>query len=328
MGRVTRGLLFLLAAALVLAGGVLAWGYARFSSPGPLRTPTTVIVEPGAGLDAIADTLTRAGIVSDRLVFRWGARITGAHSRLRAGEYAFPAAITPQDVLALLESGRVVVRRLTVAEGLTAVQVVAQLAATEGLQGALDVSPGEGTLLPETYHYSWGDSRQVMLARISDGMEETLGRLWAARAEGLPFETRRGALILASIVEKETALPEERARIAAVFVNRLRRGMRLQSDPTVVYALTRGRGPLKRALTGADLEFPSPYNTYLVSGLPPGPICNPGRAFIAAVLDPAQTDELYFVADGGGGHVFARTLEEHNRNVAKWRKIKKERKAE
>ena len=316
-------LLWLAPAAAVVVGGVLAWGYARLTAPGPLEVPTTVIVAPGAGLDDIVRLLARAGVVGDTFALRWGARLTGAHKRLRAGEYAFPAGVSPAQVLAIVESGKVVVRRLTVAEGLTSAQVASQLAAAEGLDGAIQVLPGEGTLLPETYHFSRGDGRADILRRMADGMIETLHRLWAGRASDLPLETPGAALILASIVEKETAVASERARIAAVFINRLRRGMRLQSDPTVAYGLTAGRGTLERALTHADLAAPSPYNTYLIDGLPPGPICNPGRAAIAAVMRPAVTDELYFVADGSGGHVFARSLAEHNRNVAKWRSLKK-----
>ncbi|MCH8835131.1 MAG: endolytic transglycosylase MltG, partial [Proteobacteria bacterium] len=226
-------------------------------------------------------------------------------------------------VVALLQSGKTVVRRLTVAEGLTTTQVLAQLNRTEGLAGDLPSPPGEGTLLPETYHFSYGERRDAMVARMRAAMDETLARLWDSRAPGLPLKSPREALILASIVEKETALPEERSRIAAVFLNRLGKGMRLQSDPTVAYALTGGRGPLGRPLSRADLKTPSPFNTYLIDGLPPGPVSNPGRAAMAAVLDPVATEDFYFVADGTGGHVFARTLGEHNRNVVRWRKFQK-----
>jgi UPF0755 protein len=280
-----------------------------------------MVVERGAGLDAISAALADAGIVADPFVFRWGARLSGAAKHLRAGEFAFPAGVSPRRVLAILESGKAVVRRLTVAEGLTTAQVAVQVRRAEGLSGDIGVVPEEGALLPETYHFSWGDGRAAILRRMVDGMDQALGELWAGRDPDLPLKTPRDALVLASIVEKETGLAVERARIAGVFVNRLRRGMRLQSDPTVAYGMTAGSGDLGRPLSRADLARPSPYNTYLIGGLPPGPICNPGRAAIAAVVHPEATDALYFVADGSGGHVFARTLAEHNRNVARWRRL-------
>ena len=319
--RIVYGLLVL----AVIFGGILTWGTAEYARPGPLGAAKTVVVPRGAGLDAIAEELTRAGVLADPLVFRLGARLTGADKRLRAGEYAFAAGVSPRQTVALLESGRTVVRRLTVAEGLTTAEIIAQLRVTGGLDGDLGPLPAEGTLLPETYHFSFGDARRAIVGRMAKAMKTILADAWAARSPGLPLETPGSALILASIVEKETAVPQERARIAGVFINRLRRGMKLQSDPTVIYGLTGGKGPLGRLLTHADLRTPSPYNSYLIDGLPPSPISNPGRASIAAVLNPARTDELYFVADGSGGHVFARTLDEHNRNVARLRKWRSER---
>jgi UPF0755 protein len=325
MGRIAQRLILLLFFLVIVIAGAGAWVYAQFVRPGPLAGRTTVIVPRGAGVDAIADDLYRAGIITRPLPFRLAARLTGAARDLRAGEYAFPPAISPRDALALLRSGKTVIRRLTVAEGMTTAQTLSQLALTDGLKGAVDSPPGEGALLPETYHFSYGDGRQAMVVRMAKAMDETLAALWTSRVPGLPLKTPREAVILASIVEKETAVPEERQRIAAVFINRLRKRMRLQSDPTVVYGLTAGSGPLGRSLTHADLKAPSLFNTYLIDGLPPGPICNPGRASVAAVLNPAVTNELYFVADGSGGHVFARTLAEHNRNVARWRRLQKKR---
>jgi UPF0755 protein len=322
MGRlmVRLGLVFMAAAAAIVA--VFLWGTARFVQPGPLIAPTTVIVPRGLGLEEIAALLSREGVIENPLLFTIGVRLSGGDRMLRAGEYAVPAAVSPRELMRLLQSGETVVRRLTVVEGLTAAQVLSRIAATEGLVGPLPESPGEGRMLPETYHFSYGHDRGAMVSRMVRAMDETLGELWAGRAPGLPFGTRDEALVLASLIEKETGRDDERARIAAVFVNRLKKGMRLQADPTVVYALTDGTGPLDRPLTRADLEVDHPYNTYVVDGLPPGPIANPGRASIAAALNPAESNELYFVADGNGGHVFAKTLEEHNRNAARWRQTR------
>ena len=255
------------------------------------------------------------------LIFALGTRLFAGGRPLRAGEYRFPAGVSARAAMQRMLDGDSMQRRLVVAEGLTAVEVLALVAAAEGLEGEAPPA-AEGALLPETYFYSWGDERAPLVARMAAAMRETLAGLWAARAPGLPLDSAEAALTLASIVEKETALAAERPRVAAVFLNRLRRGMPLQSDPTVIYALTGGDGALDRPLLRADLAAPSPYNTYLNAGLPPGPIANPGRASIAAVLQPAETRELYFVADGQGGHAFAETLDEHNRNVAAWRKLR------
>ncbi len=212
----------------------------------------------------------------------------------------------------------------TLAEGLTSHEIVALVEQAEALEGAVEAVPSEGSLLPETYHYARGDRRGDLVVRMSRARDELLRVLWPGRAPNLPVATPEHAVVLASIVEKETGVAGERPLVASVFVNRLQKGMRLQSDPTVVYGLTGGTGPLGRALTRKDLQAPSPNNTYLNRGLPPGPIANPGRAALEAVLNPAQTAFLYFVADGSGGHAFAKTLAEHNRNVAKWRKFQKQ----
>ena len=323
-GRWFVRLLALAVVGLTMVGGAAAYFGVLLSREGPLAEATTLVIPRGASVDEIAARLEAAGIVEDAGVVALAQRLLGRARPLRAGEFAFPPRVGARAALAIIQSGETVVRRLTVPEGLTVAQTLALVAATEGLTGRIDSAPAEGTLLPETYHYGWGDDATDMVARMRRAMVDTIDALWPARAADLPLATREDAVILASIVERETALVEERPRVAAVFVNRLRRGMRLQSDPTVVYGLTNGQGPLGRPLSRADLRSTHPYNTYVVRGLPPGPIANPGRASIEAVLNPLATDELYFVADGSGGHVFALTLAEHNRNVARWRRVQRE----
>ena len=321
MGRTHKILFFFLTVLIVAGSGAMYWGNAEFKQPGPLATERIVVIERGASTTAIARDLNRAGVLTNSLVFRLAVRLSGAGKPLKAGEYAFPARISPESVLELLRSGRTVVRRVTFAEGLSTVEMLSQLARTPGLIGNVSIYPGEGTLLPETYHFSYGDKRRDILRRMTKAMQDLVANLWNNRDEGLPLKSPGEALVLASIVEKETALAVERPRIAAVFINRLNKGMRLQSDPTVVYGLIDGKHPLGRKLLVADLKKPSPFNTYVINGLPPSPISNPGAAALEAVLRPAKSQEIYFVADGSGGHVFSKTLAEHNRNVAKWRKL-------
>lgn len=311
-------LLSLLAVLVLCAIGAGAWGYRVFERPGPGDETVLVVIPPGSGVSGIAGRLEQAGAIDQRFVFAMGARLLRGRS-LRAGEYEIPAHASAHAIVDLLASGKTYVRRLTVPEGLTTAEALEVVLAAEGLSGQIAQQPGEGELLPETYHYSYGDGRGVVVARMVASMQRTLAELWERRAPGLPLATPREALILASIVEKETGLASERARVAGVFINRLRAGMRLESDPTVVYALSRGGVPLGRPLVRADLDVEDPYNTYRNAGLPPGPIANPGRAALAAALSPAATDELYFVADGEGGHRFARTYAEHLKNVALYR---------
>ncbi|MBP5857104.1 endolytic transglycosylase MltG [Marivibrio halodurans] len=313
-------LTLLLVSVLAVAGGY--WGWERFTEPGPLNEARSVVVPNGAGVRAIADRLASAGVIGRPEIFILAARVTGMHASLKAGEFAFDPAMSQRAVLEKLVSGDTVDRFVTVPEGLTSMEIVALLRAEPGLSGAIDEVPPDGTLLPETYHYELDADRAAILERMRVAMDQTLTGLWETRAPNLPFENPRQAVTLASIVEKETGVAGERPMVAGVFVNRLRRGMRLQSDPTVVYALTEGAGALGRMLTRRDWKLDHPYNTYQIDGLPPGPIANPGRAALAAVLDPAETKALYFVADGSGGHAFAETLKEHNRNVAKWRRVR------
>ena len=313
-----------LAAALVLfvcAGAVGWWGYRAFEKPGPSSEAVLVVIPSGVGVAGIAQRLQQAGVIERRFVFETGARLLYQRS-LRAGEYEIPAHASAHAIADLLASGKTYVRRLTVPEGLTVAEALEIVGTAEALSGQVTRQPGEGELLPETYNYSYGDKRDAVVARMADAMRRTLAELWEKRAPNLPYATPREALIMASIVEKETGVDAERARVAGVFVNRLRQGMRLESDPTVVYALSRGGEPLGRPLTRKDLETDDPYNTYRNAGLPPGPIANPGRAALVAVLSPMATEELYFVADGQGGHRFARTYAEHLKNVARYRALR------
>lgn len=315
--RLVGVLLALLAAA---AAGFALRGWQDFNAPGPLAEERRVVVPKGAGLARLAAQLAEEGVLGHPLAFRVFVTLDGAQNRLMAGEYDFPAGVSAASVRDRLLAGRTVVRRLTVPEGLTTAAVLDLVRSAEGLSGE-PPEAGEGRLLPETYHYSYGDSRPDMVARMQRAMDEALARLFRDRRAGSPLKSETELLTLASIVEKETGVSAERAEIAGVFVNRLRRGMRLQTDPTVIYALTGGRRALGRPLTRADLRTDHPYNTYRVHGLPPGPIANPGLAALEAAARPAETDALYFVADGAGGHLFARTIREHNRNVARYRKL-------
>jgi UPF0755 protein len=237
----------------------------------------------------------------------------------------FPAHVSPRDAAALIVSGRTHQRRVTIPEGLTVKQVMTLVTQIEGLEGDIPPSLPEGSLLPDTWFYSWGDSREAMIDRQRRAMQRLLQDQWSRRAPGSPLRNLQEALVLASIVEKETGIAAERPRVAAVYLNRLKRGMRLQADPTVVYGITQGAGPLDRPISRADLENPHAWNTYVHAGLPPTPIANPGRASIEAVLRPAASDELFFVADGTGGHAFARTAAEHERNVQRLRAIERAR---
>ena len=247
---------------------------------------------------------------------------------MKAGEYEFPAEASISQVLSILRSGRAIIHKVTVPEGWTSAQVVERVNAHEALIGEIEDIPPEGTILPDTYVFQRGVERNVLLARMRDAQAALIDDLWEERASDLPFDTPEEAVILASIVEKETAVAEERQEVAAVFVNRLRRGMRLQSDPTIIYGITNGEQALDRPIRRSDIDEETPYNTYRIDGLPPTPIANPGRESIAAVLQPGSTDHLYFVADGTGGHAFARTLDEHNENVRRWRQMEREARAE
>ena len=311
------------AAAALVAFAVVAFIVIdRFDGPGPLQSDTVIYIDPGTSMGDIARKLAADGVIEDSVVFRLGVRLLRVERELKAGEYLFPATVSMRGVVDILLSGKTVMRRLTIPEGVASAEAAALIEAAGGLVDNISAIPAEGSLLPETYHYERGDKRNELVARMQESMRDTLTELWSLRDQSIPIKTPEEAVILASIVEKETGVPDERPIVASVFINRIRAGMRLQSDPTVVYGITNGTAPLGRPLTRNDLQTPSPYNTYLIDGLPPGPIANPGREAIKAVLNPAATEYLYFVASGNGGHVFAKTLDEHNGNVAKWRKLK------
>ena len=329
MGAFVKTMLRWLAGAfsfVLVVAVVAAWFGVELQRPGPLTEDKTLVIPRGQGVGAIAHILAEAGAIRWAPLFEAAAglaRLKGGHE-VRAGEYLVAKGASILDIFEQMRHGRTVVHRFGVVEGTTAAQVVAALRAEPALSGEIAEVPEDGTLLPDTYYFSLGDGRAAQLQRMRAAMTATLAELWPGRAAGLPLESQAAAVVLASIVEKETALPAERARIAGVFYNRLATGMRLQSDPTVIYALTGGKGPLGRPLTQADWHFESPYNTYQVEGLPPKPIGNPGRASLAAVLNPEHHEYLYFVADGSGGHAFAKTLAEHNHNVAHWRQVQRD----
>lgn len=320
---IVSSFVMILGVAAAAIAAYLVWQ--SYGAPGPLGDQRTVIIPRGSSVDDIADLLAREGVISNAYVFRIVTRIEGMSGRMRSGEFAFAAAATPRAVAEQIAAGRTVVRRLTIPEGLTTFQVLQIIRQAEGLDGEVTSTPQEGELLPETYFYSWGDSRERFVQRLRRTMTETLNELWNGRARDLPLRGPTDAVILASIVEKETALQAERPRVAAVYLNRLRRGIKLEADPTVIYGITQGRATLDRPLSRADLQQRTQWNTYVIEGLPPTPIANPGRAALQAVLRPAQSDELFFVADGNGGHLFARTLQEHNANVARLRELERQR---
>ncbi len=317
---------FLVVLAL-LGAGVLGAGYIwlnnHFQSSVILAEEKVVEIPSGSGVATIAALLAREGVIENPLTFRLMLRLKRLDKQLKAGEFRFLPGVTPAQVVNILRGGKTVLYNITFPEGLTSVEMISLLNAQQGLDEVVMQVPPEGSILPETYSYHKGMKRQDIVVRMKEHMQETLMALWEKRQPGLPLKTPQEALVLASIVEKETGVSSERAKVAGVFINRLEKRMRLQTDPSVVYGITLGQVALGRPLSRKDLKTPTPYNTYTNYGLPPTPICNPGRASLEAVLNPDKTDALYFVADGSGGHAFAKTLNEHNRNVARWRRLER-----
>lgn len=315
----------------IVLGGTFVVARREFNAPGPLAADKSVVIERGASTEEIVDLLDREGVIA-RPTFFWIALLArdiqskfvsdeSKKLRAKAGEYLFRRQVTMAEVIDILSSGRSVEHTITIPEGLTSEQVVERLKENDLLTGEVSQVPAEGSLLPETYKINRGTPREALLARMQREQRRVLQDVWNRRAKDLPLRAPRELVVLASIVEKETGRADERNRVAGVFFNRLAKNMKLESDPTIVYGLVGGKASLGRGITRAEITRPTPYNTYVITGLPPGPIANPGKAALEATANPSRTKDLFFVADGTGGHAFAETLEQHNRNVQRWRQI-------
>jgi len=327
MTGLRKYIILLLTGSVAFAALFFYLGYRSFHETGPASQNVIYILPKGQGVIRTAWELERRGLVTSSNIFKLGVKLSGLERRLQAGEYNIPAHSSMLDILMILSGGKVIQHRLTIIEGWTSWQITDYLANIDNLTGRITDLPREGSILPDTYQYVRNTSRHALIRRMQMRQLDFLDRAWDKRAANLPFISAREAVILASIVEKETAKPEERAHIAGVFINRLRKNMRLQSDPTVIYGLDR-RGSLNRTISKSDLKSDNPYNTYRVRGLPPTAIDHPGREAIEAVLHPLESNDLYFVADGSGGHAFSATLRQHRKNVRNWRRIKKKKKLE
>lgn len=310
----------------IALGGALYYGLSTFSEKGPTTVNSNFIVKPGWGVGDISRGLEASGLISDARVFQYVTKSYLRNRTLKAGEYEIKAGASMKEIVELMESGKSILYSVTLPEGLTVQQIFDRLRADPVLDGDLPAKmPDEGTLRPDTYKFTRGAKRSEIVAQMKAAQTKLVDDLWAKRSPELFIKTKEQFVTLASIVEKETGKPDERTLVASVFLNRLEKKMRLQSDPTVIYGIFGGEGkPSDRPIYQSDLKKLTPYNTYVIDGLPPGPICNPGRAALEAVANPSKTNDLYFVADGTGGHVFAATLEEHNANVRKWRQVEEQ----
>jgi UPF0755 protein len=310
---------------MIGVGGAYVYGKQKIEAPGPLQEDKIVNIPPRAGMTDIADILQREGVIdNNRWAFIGSVFALKARSELKPGEYSFQKNASLRDVIGTMVEGKVVQHAITVPEGLTSEQIVARLSDSDIFSGAVKEMPREGTLLPETYKFPRGTTRDQVIQRMQQTQKRVLAEIWERRNPDIPVKTPQQLVTLASIVEKETGKADERSRVAAVFVNRLRQKIKLQSDPTIIYGLVGGKGTLGRPIKRSEIQQPSPYNTYVVDGLPPGPIANPGRASLEAAANPARTRDLFFVADGTGGHAFTETYDQHQKNVAKLRAMEKQ----
>jgi UPF0755 protein len=310
---------------MIGTGAAYVYGKQKIEAPGPLQEDKIVNIPPRAGMTDIADILQREGVIdNNRWAFIGSVFALKARSELKPGEYAFQKNASLRDVIGTMVEGKVVQHAVTIPEGLTSEQIVARLSDNDIFAGAVKEMPREGTLLPETYKFPRGTTRDQVIQRLQQAQKRVLAEIWERRNPDIPIRTPDQLVTLASIVEKETGKADERSRVAAVFVNRLRQRIKLQSDPTIIYGLVGGKGTLGRPIKRSEIQQPSPYNTYVVDGLPPGPIANPGRASLEAAANPARTRDLFFVADGTGGHAFTETYDQHQKNVAKLRTMEKQ----
>jgi UPF0755 protein len=310
---------------MVGVGGTYIYGKQKIEAPGPLKEEKVVNIPSRAGMTDIADVLQREGVIDgNRWAFIGAVFALKARSELKPGEYLFQKNASLRDVIGTIVEGKVVQHAVTIPEGLTSEQIVTRLSDNDIFSGSVHEIPREGTMLPETYKFPRGTSREQVISRMQQAQKRAIAEIWDRRSPDLPIRSPEQLVTLASIVEKETGKSDERSRVAAVFVNRLRQKIKLQSDPTIIYGLVGGKGTLGRPIKRSEIQQPSPYNTYVVDGLPPGPIANPGRASLEAAANPARTRDLFFVADGTGGHAFSDTYDQHQKNVAKLRAMEKQ----
>ncbi|MEA2873815.1 MAG: hypothetical protein QOH67_3791 [Hyphomicrobiales bacterium] len=317
--------IFTIILVIAIAGGLAySYGKNRLEAPGPLDRDKIVNIPRGLGLREIADLLARENVIEQPWVFIPAVVVLKAKDDLKYGEYKFTKQVSVRETIETIVEGKVVQHAFTIPEGLTSEQIVARLAEVDFLAGNIREVPKEGTLLPETYNFPRGTTREQAIQRMQQTHARVLKEVWERRTSDVPVKTPEALVTLASIVEKETGRPDERSRVAAVFSNRLRQRIKLQSDPTIIYGLVGGKGTLGRPIMRSEIEQPTPYNTYVIEGLPPGPIANPGRASLEATANPSRTKEIFFVADGSGGHAFAENLQQHQQNVAKLRQFEQQ----
>ena len=312
----------------IVVGTAVVLGKQRFDTRGPLAEDKIVNIPRGLGIRDIADLLVREGVIDQPWTFVGGVIVLKARDELKFGEYQFPKQASLHDVISTIVEGKVVLHQISVPEGLTSEQIVQRLLDMDILNGNIREVPREGSLLPESYKFTRGTPREQVIQRMQQGQRRVLQEIWDHRMADLPLKSPEQLVTLASIIEKETSRPEERTRVAAVFVNRLKQKIKLQSDPTIIYGLVGGKGTLGRPIMESEIRQPTPYNTYVIEGLPPGPIANPGRASLEAAANPARTKEIFFVADGTGGHAFAENYDQHQKNVERLRAIERQQRGE